>query len=120
MYTDRTKLQVVLKNLPNNTVKFTDEGSITLAACARDEGMEFCVTDTGIGIAPEIRSVMFDMFRQGDSSMTRRHEGVGLGLYIVQKLLEELLGGTVSVESEVGRGSTFRVRVPSGKKQSGQ
>jgi len=111
LYTDRVKLKVVLKNLLSNAVKFTDEGSVTLAVCARDEGMEFCVTDTGIGIAPEARPVLFEMFQQGDSSMTRRHEGVGLGLYIVKRMLE-LLRGTVTVESEVGRGSTFRVWVP--------
>ena len=109
--TDRTKLKVVLKNLLSNAVKFTDTGKVRMEACACDGGIEISVTDTGIGIAPEVRPVLFDMFRQGDSSMTRRHEGVGLGLYIVQRMLE-LLGGTVAVESEVGRGSTFRVRVP--------
>lgn len=108
---DRTKLKVVLKNLLSNAVKFTDTGKVRVEACACDGGIEISVTDTGIGIAPEVQPVLFDMFWQGDSSMTRRHEGVGLGLYIVRRLLE-LLGGTVTVESEVGRGSTFRVWVP--------
>jgi PAS domain S-box-containing protein len=111
IYTDRTKLKAVLGNLLNNAVKFTDKGSVTVDASALAKGVEITVTDTGIGIAPEVRPILFEMFRQGESPMTRRHGGVGLGLYIVKHFLE-LLEGTVTVESEVGRGSTFRVWVP--------
>lgn len=111
LYTDRAKLKVVLRNLLGNAIKFTEEGSVIVAVSARDGGVEFVVRDTGIGIAPEIQAVMFGMFRQGDSSSTRRYAGVGLGLYITLQLLT-LLGGTIAVESEVAQGSTFRVWLP--------
>jgi PAS domain S-box-containing protein len=113
LYTDRTKLKIVLKNVLSNAVEFTEQGSITVDVRACDGGVEFRVADTGSGIAPEVLPVIFEMFRQGDSSATRRHGGAGLGLYIVRRMLE-LLGGTIAVESEVGRGSTFRVWVPGG------
>jgi PAS domain S-box-containing protein len=109
--TDRTKLKVILKNLLSNAVKFTEQGHITLDIYPQAGGVELAVTDTGIGIAPQVLPNIFDMFRQGDGSATRAYSGVGLGLYIVQRLLD-LLHGTVTVESEVGRGSVFRVWVP--------
>lgn len=111
IHTDSRKLKVVIKNLVGNAVKFTEKGSVTIAAQARNGGMEISVTDTGIGIPPEAQTWIFEPFRQVDSSDTRRYSGSGLGLHIVQRLLE-LLGGTVTVESEVGRGSTFRIWVP--------
>ena len=109
--TDPVKLKLVLRNLLGNAVKFTEHGTVTVDVHAADGGVEITVADTGIGITPEALEIIFEPFRQGDSSTTRRFEGVGLGLYIVHRLLD-LLAGTISVESEVGRGSTFRVWLP--------
>jgi PAS domain S-box-containing protein len=113
LHTDPGKLKVVLKNLIGNAVKFTKEGGITVAVQGDGQGVEIRVSDTGMGIAPEALELIFEPFRQADESITRAHGGTGLGLHIVKRLLE-LLGGTVTVESEVGRGSTFRVWVPRG------
>jgi PAS domain S-box-containing protein len=109
--TDPVKIKVIVKNLLNNAVKFTEQGTISIDVHPRESGVEICVADTGIGMAQEVLPVIFEPFRQADSSTTRRYGGVGLGLYIVRRLLE-LLGGTVKVDSEVGLGSTFRVWVP--------
>jgi len=111
VYSDRTKLKVVFKNLLNNALKFTEKGRITIDAYLRNEGVIVTIADTGIGIEPDVLPEIFDMFRQGDSSMTRRYGGMGLGLYVTRRLLE-LMDGRIEVESKVGRGSTFRVWVP--------
>ncbi|MEW6003597.1 MAG: ATP-binding protein, partial [Nitrospirota bacterium] len=76
-----------------------------------DGGVEFSVADTGIGIAPENLAIIFEPFRQIESPLTRQRGGIGLGLYVVKRLLE-ILRGTIKVNSEVGRGSTFRVWIP--------
>jgi signal transduction histidine kinase len=111
LYSDVVKLKVLLKNLIANAMKFTDRGSVTISAAAHGGWIEFAVQDTGIGMSRETQAVIFEPFRQGDSSPTRRHGGVGLGLYIVSRLLE-LLSGRIEVESAPGAGSTFRVWVP--------
>jgi PAS domain S-box-containing protein len=111
LWTDLGKLKAVLKNLLGNAVKFTSAGRVTVAAAAKQGGVEISVSDTGPGIPPEALSVIFEPFRQGDSSLSRSYGGVGLGLYIVKSFLT-LLGGQIKVESEVGRGSTFRVWLP--------
>jgi PAS domain S-box-containing protein len=111
LHTDPVKLKVVLKNLVANALKFTERGSVTVVARSCEGGVEISVTDTGIGIAPEALPIIFEPFRQVDSSNTRPYGGVGLGLYVVRRLLD-LLGATISIESELGRGSTFRVRIP--------
>lgn len=108
---DRGKLKVILKNLIGNAAKFTDAGSIEVRAQAVDRGVRIDVQDSGVGIPAEALPIIFQRFRQADSSMTRRFGGVGLGLYIVSRLLE-LLGGTISVTSTVGQGSTFSLFVP--------
>jgi PAS domain S-box-containing protein len=109
--TDAVKLKVVLKNLIHNAIKFTDVGEVTVGVRSSPGRIEFEVIDTGIGIAPELQSAIFEPFRQVDSSSTRSYGGVGLGLYIVQRLLD-LLGGGIAVESEAGRGSRFSFWLP--------
>lgn len=118
-YMDAMKLKVVLKNLIGNAVKFTEHGTITVGAYTVNGGVEISVADTGIGISPEALPVIFDAFRQADSSSTRGHGGVGLGLYIVRRLLD-LLEGTIAVESAVGYGSTFRVWLPTREARGGE
>jgi signal transduction histidine kinase len=111
IHTDPAKLKVVFKNLINNAIKFTEKGSVTVDDHKSDGGIEISVSDTGIGIAQENLPFIFEPFRQIENPLTRRHGGVGMGLYIVKKLVE-ILGGTIKVESEVGHGSTFRVWIP--------
>ncbi len=108
---DPGKLKVVIKNLLNNAIKFTPTGEITVGAHSCEGGVEIYVKDTGIGIPVDQQSEIFDAFRQGSTANVRGLMGVGLGLHIVKRLLD-LLGGTISVESEVGKGSTFRVHLP--------
>jgi signal transduction histidine kinase len=111
--TDHPKLKMVIRNLVHNALKFTDAGTVSVCAEAdlEHDALVVTVADTGIGISPEGQGIIFDMFRQVDGSDRRRHDGVGLGLYIVRRLTS-LLGGTISVESEVGRGSRFEIRFP--------
>ncbi len=113
VFSDPIKLAVVLKNLIQNAMKFTDRGEVVVRVEARRDGVAFSVRDTGVGIPANAREAIFEPFWQVDSSSTRRHGGVGLGLYIVRRLVE-LLGGRVSVESQVGQGSTFTVWIPVG------
>ena len=111
--TDRSKLTHILQNLINNALKFTHKGRVRISAFHEIEAgvMRFEVEDTGIGIDAEKLPLIFEKFRQVDSSDRRIFEGAGLGLFLV-KGFAELLGGKVSVESEVGKGSTFRLTVP--------
>ena len=109
--TDRRKLKIVLKNLIGNALKFTPRGEVVASCLHQGAQCVFTVRDTGIGIPPEALPHVFDMFRQVDSSDRRSYSGAGLGLYIVRSFLTQL-GGEVHVESEVGRGTTFRVVVP--------
>jgi signal transduction histidine kinase len=111
LQTDRAKLKIVLKNLLGNALKFTEAGHVVVKGQLCNGGVEVSVADTGIGIAPEAVSTIFEPFRQLESALTRRYGGIGLGLYIVQRLLA-LLSGTITVESQVGHGSTFRVWLP--------
>ncbi|MBI1814234.1 MAG: PAS domain S-box protein [Deltaproteobacteria bacterium] len=111
LHTDPLKLKVILKNLIGNAIKFTEQGSVTIESSVRDGGVVIAVADTGSGIAPEALPIIFEPFRQASAPPSGRQSGVGLGLYIVQRLIG-LLSGTISVQSDVGRGSTFSVWLP--------
>lgn len=101
----------IMNNLINNAIKFTREGSVTTSVSQYDHTVEINVTDTGIGIAENDYQSIFDEFRQASEGYSRNFEGTGLGLSITKKLVEKY-GGTIKVESEVGKGSTFKVILP--------
>src|SRR5262249_41399488 len=103
---DRRKLRIILKNLVANALKFTAAGEIVVACRMEPAAVVMEVRDTGVGIAPEQLPHVFDMFWQGDSSDRRSYGGVGLGLYIVRRLVEQL-GGTIRVASRPREGSIF-------------
>jgi signal transduction histidine kinase/CheY-like chemotaxis protein/HAMP domain-containing protein len=112
--TDRQRLRQVVGNLLSNAVKFTERGSVTLLveASASEPGMVgFSVTDTGIGIAPESLAVIFGAFQQSDGTLSRQYGGTGLGLSIANEV-SALLGGRITAVSDLGRGSTFTLWVP--------
>src|SRR5262249_46316294 len=109
---DVTKLQQNPQNLLSNAIKFTPEGGrVLLKAYADPTHVILQVQDTGVGIAPEEQNLVFEKFRQSGNPLTREQGGTGLGLSIVREL-SKLLGGEVTLQSELGRGSTFTVRVP--------
>ncbi len=108
---DGNKLRQIVTNLLSNAVKFTPEGGrVTLRAGVEGDSLVVQVTDTGVGIAPEHQEMVFQKFRQTSSTLTREQGGSGLGLSIVRELAR-LLGGDVELKSDLGRGSTFTVRV---------
>lgn len=111
--TDKIKVKEILSNIVFNAVKFTDRGRIQVSASPVEggEAIEVVVQDTGIGISKEFMPFIFEPFRQEEGAHTRSHGGVGLGLSIAKRLLN-LLHGQVEVESEVGKGSTFRITIP--------
>jgi len=110
--TDEMRLIQVLTNLLQNSVKFTESGSIKIALdIIHQNVLCFKVKDTGIGIALEKQSHLFEAFKQADESMTRRYGGSGLGLSICQQIVE-LLGGDISLESEIYQGCEFTVELP--------
>ncbi len=109
---DPAKLRQILSNLLSNAIKFTPEGGrVLLKAGVEGNELVLTVVDTGVGIAPEDQAAVFEKFRQAGNPLIREHEGTGLGLSIVRELCK-LLAGDVSVRSELGRGSTFTVRLP--------
>ena len=109
--TDREKLRQIVLNLLDNAVKFTDRGEIKIAASQQNGSLKLVVSDTGIGIPKEELNKIFEEFQRGDSSGNKNYRGTGLGLAIVKKFVN-LLGGEVTVESEVGKGSVFTVTLP--------
>ncbi|MBV9173913.1 MAG: response regulator [Chloroflexi bacterium] len=116
MCTDVTKVRQTLFNLLSNAAKFTERGTITLAVArqtvpSNGDWVTFTVRDTGIGLKPEQIARLFQPFSQADASTTRKYGGTGLGLALSRRFCQ-MLGGDISVESEYGEGSTFRVRLP--------
>jgi PAS domain S-box-containing protein len=113
---DALRIRQILNNLLGNAVKFTDKGRVGLHVDSSPLGadqymLHFAVTDTGIGIRPEHRDVIFEAFRQADSSTTRQYGGTGLGLTISARLVT-MMGGQITVESTFGQGSKFKFTVP--------
>jgi signal transduction histidine kinase/CheY-like chemotaxis protein len=119
---DPARLRQIIWNLLSNAIKFTDVGSVTLTieqtvainpggSDMETDHLKFSVEDTGAGIAPDRVDTIFDAFTQEDSSITRKHGGTGLGLSIVRQLVE-LMGGTINVVSELGKGTKFEVFLP--------
>ncbi|MCX6272239.1 MAG: ATP-binding protein [Bacteroidetes bacterium] len=108
---DKLRIQQILLNLVNNAIKFTESGSVSIECSDSDQSFTVRIIDTGIGIEEKQMDNLFKPFSQIDTGLSRKHEGSGLGLSICKKLLE-LLNGSIEVESESGKGSTFTVKFP--------
>ncbi|MBD8472698.1 response regulator [Pseudomonas sp. CFBP 8770] len=112
LYTDRQRVEQILKNLLANALKFTEQGSVELLVSGHaNQGIAFQIRDTGIGIAVDQQQAIFEAFRQADGTTNRRYGGTGLGLSISRDLAN-MLGGYITVSSELGKGSTFTLVLP--------
>lgn len=109
--TDQRRLEQVMLNLLNNAVKFTEKGHVRISCRTENDHYLLSFSDTGVGMQPEDIPNIFQPFRQIDSGLTRKHEGTGLGLSICKKIID-MMDGAISVESQLGAGSTFTVRLP--------
>lgn len=109
--TDQRRLEQVFLNLFNNAVKFTDTGHVLISCDSENDHYRLSVTDTGIGMDPEEIPKIFQPFHQLDTGIARKREGTGLGLSICKKILD-LMGASIEVQSELGKGSTFTIRLP--------
>ena len=111
VHSDQDKIRQIVLNLLSNAAKFTHEGRILLSAKQDGENLSISVNDTGIGINAEALPLIFKEFQQADNTTTRQYGGTGLGLAISRNLAH-LLGGDLTVESELGKGSTFTLTIP--------
>lgn len=119
-WADRAGVDRMLSNLISNALKFTDEGSISVQARRVGEAVQLSVSDTGSGMGPAFLENLFDEFRQESSGLSRRHEGVGLGLAITRRLAD-VMDAEIGVESRKGEGSTFTIAFPHpGKQEPGE
>ncbi len=109
--TDESKLYQVITNIVSNAIKFTEKGSVSVTAKFKNNYIYIYVKDTGIGVSEKMLPHIFDEFRQVDGSASRLHEGTGLGLAIANKMIK-ILGGKITVESKLGKGSIFTIIVP--------
>lgn len=112
VFNDSTRLRQILINLLSNAIKFTETGGVTVTICElTPDCLELTVQDTGIGMSQEQQAQIFEEFRQVDQTTTRKYSGTGLGLAITKSLIQ-LMQGQIAVESELGKGSTFRIQLP--------
>ncbi len=111
VYSDISRVRQVLRNLINNSVKFTKEGSIEIGHFSNEDGVVIYVKDTGIGISDDFRSQIFKSFTQADKAKSRKFSGNGLGLALSKKIIEKM-GGKIWFESEEGKGSVFYILFP--------
>lgn len=108
---DSLRVAQIINNILSNAVKFTRVGEIAVAISLSEQSLDFCFTDTGEGMSPELLENVFNPFVQADSSIARRYGGTGLGLAIVHDLLQ-VMGGKISIESTLGKGTTIQVMIP--------
>jgi len=114
LLTSRLYLHEIVQNFVTNSIKYTKSGGVTISVEPSQDGVTFVVVDTGIGISSSDQKRVFEKFFRSEDYRTRESSGTGLGLYVTMKLIK-LLGGRIEVESELDKGSTFRVSVPNYK-----
>jgi signal transduction histidine kinase len=110
---DSHLVERILTHLLDNSVKFTEDGQISVRATVSGEELELQVEDTGVGIDPDFLPRVFDEFAQASTGLSRRYEGNGLGLTVTKRLVDRV-GGTIEIESEPGEGTWVTVRLPTG------
>ena len=118
IFTDDKKLSQILRNYISNALKFTHEGEVHVTARSDGQAVTFSVSDTGIGIAPEYHAAIFEDFVQVDSPIQKRLRGTGLGLSLCKRIAA-LLGGSVGVQSEPGKGAAFTISIPCEAEEKG-
>jgi two-component system sensor histidine kinase ChiS len=111
IFSDDEKIKHIMQNLVSNAIKFTDNGYVEISTTQKESRVAISVSDTGIGMEESSLLYIFDEFRQVDNTTSRRYGGTGLGLAIVKEYLE-LLGGSISVKSTLGKGSIFTIEIP--------
>lgn len=114
LFSSKLYVREILQNFITNAIKYTDQGGVTIHAKPTGDGVEFAVSDTGIGISKPDQEKVFEKFFRSEDYRTRQHNGTGLGLYVTQKLMG-LVGAKIQLESELNKGSTFTIQIPNVK-----